>query len=412
MSSPLLLAHRPLSRHHERPRRGLWLVPCILLITVLQNVFGLYSLFTGSGLVLYSYDGPLFVKVLKDALYATLVVLVFWDAGRRGTIPFTPASMCLLLLASTLALISATHLDIMTALAGMRWLLPLVVFMMLRVWSKDIDFDAGVPWLITGLVLCLALQIVQLFFMHPIFGELMPGIAARTPGFFVAPNSTSFFAAASVACCMVFQPQRRKLHLMLLATAFAIAALAQSGTGIVGVAVLLMRFLLARQRILFWAIGALTVTVIFPNLNLLLMREDYLALSGGGRLDAAWTIITDASLSFSNFGLYTNTANLLSPDPESQLAPDSMIASWIGNFGVFSFVAALLVITFIVINMRDIDWSRAMPCALVLVLFSMTTVTFEAFPMNLLLTLGIWGCRRTMHNHITDSTHTTPICDR
>jgi hypothetical protein len=44
--------------------------------------------------------------------------------------------------------------------------------------------------------------------------------------------------------------------------------------------------------------------------------------------------------------------------------------------------------------MPDIDWKRAMPCVVVLGLFSLTTVVFEAFPMNLYLAFGIWLSRK------------------
>ncbi|MGH8846605.1 MAG: hypothetical protein ACREXQ_05080, partial [Polaromonas sp.] len=122
--------------------------------------------------------------------------------------------------------------------------------------------------------------------------------------------------------------------------------------------------------------------------------EDYVELSGGGRLDAFLDIARDSAFSVARFGLYTNTANLQSANPEDQLAPDSLMASWAGNFGFFAVLAAVLSALFIRYRMRAVDWSGAMPCVLVFGIFSMTTIVFEAFPMNLYLALGIWSARR------------------
>lgn len=364
------------------------------MVTLLQNLPSIITTFSGNGVVLYRYDGPLFFKILKDCLFLLLLGIMVGRAAQHRRLPLTALAAGMVVLAAGLAAISWLEGGLMMAMVGLRWLLPLILFMAMKEWSRDIDFSSAIPWLILGMLLCLFVQLLQLFLMTPIFGQILPGIAARTPGIFIAPNTTSFFAATSAALCMVLKPDRRWFQVRVLALAFTIAVLTQSGTGLVAVSVLGLRCAFSRQRTLFWLIALVAIIVVFPNLDSLTMRKDYVELSGGGRIDALLRIVSNAWQAVNNFGLYTNAANLLSSHPELQIAPDSLVASWIGNFGAFTLVATLLMIGFVALNMRDIDWTRALPCVLVFVIFAMTTVVFEAFPMNLYLALGIWAARK------------------
>lgn len=374
--------------------RGKWLFPAMLMVAVLQNFHDLSLLFSEESLSLFRYDGPIIYKALKDILYFFLFAAILYAAQKTNRLPLTEYSGALIVLILFLAILSILDNGFVTGMIGLRWIFPFILFLLMGDWSKVLDTTAAVPWILLGLVVNLSVQVFQLFYMPPVFGEIFPGVPARTPGFFVAPNSTAFFACVSAACVMVFAPSKLKLRVLAVGLALMISALAQSGTGMVAAVLLGLRLICGGKRYVFWLITFCTLAVALPNLDFLTMREDYVELSGGGRLDVFLDIARDSGFSFARFGLYTNTANLHSSDPEDQLAPDSLLASWVGNFGFFAALAFLLSGLFIRHRMRSVDWSAAMPCVLVFGIFSMTTIVFEAFPMNLYLALGIWSARR------------------
>jgi hypothetical protein len=120
------------------------------------------------------------------------------------------------------------------------------------------------------------------------------------------------------------------------------------------------------------------------------MRNDYVAVSGGTRVDIFADVLSKSMNSVGEFGVYTNAAILREGPLAPDFALDSLWASIFGNFGLFTLVFFPLMALFILTNMRDILWQRAMPAVITFFLFSMTTIVFEAFPMNLLLSLAIW----------------------
>lgn len=371
-----------------------WPFPFIFFATVFQNYHDLSGLMSEGSLSLFQYEGPAIYKVIKDIIYVLLFISIINHAFKVRRLPITRSSGWFIVLVSAMVVFSTIDNGVFIGLIGLRWIFPFILFLIIKDWSGLVDKNLSWQWLLLGLLSCLALQIYQLFFMAPVFGEILPGISARTPGLFVAPNSAAFFACASAACVMVFRPCKFKLHLYAVILALVISSLAQSGTGMVASVLLALHILCGRQHVVFWIITLCGLALALPNLDFLTMRENYVELSGGGRLEALFKIFDESALSVARFGLYTNAANLLSANPEDQLAPDSLIASWVGNFGIFAAVAFLLSALFVRYGMREVDWSRAMPCTLIFGVFSMTTVVFEAFPMNLYLALGVWSARR------------------
>lgn len=374
--------------------RVTWIFPAMLLAAVLQNYYDIGEMFTGGGVALYKYEGPIIYKLGKDFIYFALLTVIVWRALTIRKSPLSYYSFYLIALVAFLFIFSALINGLFVAAMGLRWALPFVLFMLLRDWSATLDARGAVRWLLIGLIACLGAQLYQIFNMPPVFGEVLPGIPARTPGIFAAPNSAAFFACTSAACIMVFAPENKKLQMISVILASFISLLAQSGTGIVTSFVLILRIMTGGSAVLFWSMALLTVIFSVPNLDFLMMREDYVELSGGGRIDALFHIVKNTMLSLSNFGIYTNAANLLTRNPEDQLAPDSLVASWIGNFGVLSLLSMVLTYLFIRRQMRIVDWTRAAPCVIVLAIFAMTTIVFEAFPMNIYLALALWSARR------------------
>ncbi len=375
-------------------RVGTWLFPLLLAATLLQNYYDLTAIFAGENLALYSYEGPIFYKIGKDIIYLLLMLLVLRTAYKRKRSPLTDYSLALISLILVLAIVSAVFNGPIVAVIGLRWAFPFILFLLLRDWSEALDTLSATRWLFIGMFVCLSAQIYQLFNMPPVFGELFSGISARTPGIFMAPNSAAFFACASAACIMVFSTEHSKTKVSAVIFSMLISMLAQSGTGIIASVFLMLWMISGRSFTLFFVLALFMLLTAIPNLNELTMRDDYVEASGGGRLDSLYHIIDVSIFSLSGFGIFTNAANLQSNNPEDQVAPDSLIASWIGNFGASSIVAVGLVVVFIRYRMRTIDWGIAAPCVITLAAFSMTTIVFEAFPMNIYLALGIWSARK------------------
>ena len=369
---------------------GIWLVPALLIATLFQNYYDLSAILDGEKLALYAYEGPLIFKLGKDAIYITLLAVVARRAFKFQQSPMTDYALMTFCIIAMLFVFSALVNGPIVALLGIRWSLPFLLFFILRDWARAIERKQAIRWLMAGMITCLAAQIYQLFNMPPVFGEVLPGIPARTPGIFIAPNSTAFFACASAAFILALSGGLGKFSAVCIALAIIISLLAQSGTGMIVSFILGFRALTSKRPAIFWTISLLIVLATVPNLDSLTQRDDYVSASGGGRLKVLADITQKSALEIHNFGVFTNAANLQSDNPKDQVAADSLVASWIGNFGGAAPLLFALTCLFITFNMRKVNWKIAAPCAITFAFFSMTTIVFEAFPMNIFVAIGLW----------------------
>jgi hypothetical protein len=396
LSAPALAATRMDADLEARPgvsRGNAWLMPCLLSATLFQNLWVLSEVMSGEALSLSTYDGPLWQKLTKDCIYVFIAVGILTRARMLRSSPFTVHSAVMACVIAALGLMSAISHSFLIGIAGLRWVLPFLLFLLMKNWVRRLDVKSTTSWFILGLAACLAAQIYQLMYMPPVFGEVLPGIPARVPGIFIAPNSAAFFACASAACVLTLHGGAPRMSILSLLMAAAICALTQSGAGILTIALLIVHLALRRHPTLFWAAAVVTIVLIFPNLDQITLRDDFLLLSGGSRLERFIEITQEAGLSFNSLGLYTNATNLLS-EAGSTVAVDSLLASWIGNFGLMAAPLVLFTALFVRRSMGDISMSRATPCVIVFAAFSVTTIVFEAFPMNIHLAIGLWLARK------------------
>jgi hypothetical protein len=372
---------------------GAWLFPFILAAAVLQNYYDFKAIFDGGALNLSTYEGPIVFKLLKDIIYLGLLAVVIWVAFQIKRWPATLASMLFVILVLFSFSISAAMNDFTIAAIGLRWVMPFVLFLFLRDAAARINPDKGIVWLFFGMLFCLFAQIYQLFNMPPIYGEIFGGWPARTPGIFLAPNSTAFFACSCCACISAFAWHKYWTRVAAACMSLLICLLAQSGTGILTATVLLIWLASGRYSSLSLIVAATLGALIFFNLDAITMREDYVATSGGNRLDVFVDTLGMAMTSIGNFGIYTNAGALNENVFAVNFAVDSLWASWFGNFGVLAPVQLAIVAAFFLQIKKEINWRLAFPCVLVFFLFSMTTIIFEAYPMNLLLGFGVWAAK-------------------
>lgn len=370
---------------------GMWLFPCMIIATVLQNYFDIEAILSGATLNLTAYEGPIVFKLLKDFLYLTLLALITRIAIKTRRLPITKSSLAFGLVMLLSFVISAALNDLTIAVIGLRWAIPFVIFLLLRDLALRVNPKRGTFWLLFAMLACLCAQIYELFYMPPIYGEILGGWPARTPGFFLAPNSTAFFACCCCACISVFAHDEHRIRVTAACIAMVICLLAQSGTGIVTATVLLIWIANSRFSLLSMGAAAIIGALVFWNLNTITMRDDFVAVSGGNRIDVFIDTFSTALTSIGNFGIYTNAGTLQENAFAINFAADSLWASWFGNFGILAPVQLALVTIFVLKDMKTVYWRAAFPCVLVFLLFSMTTIIFEAFPMNLLLGIGIWS---------------------
>jgi hypothetical protein len=377
-----------------------WIFPLILLATLLQNYHDLNAILDGGALNLASYEGPIFFKLLKDLVYLILFAVVIRVALQIRRWPVSSSSMLFFTLTLFSFAVSIVVNDVVIAAIGLRWAMPFFLFLLMRDVGARMNPTRGVFWLSCGLLVCVLAQVYQLFYMPPIYGVIFGGWPARTPGIFLAPNSTAFFACSCAACISVFARHQNRTRIVAACLAFIICLLAQSGAGIVTATVLLIWLASGRYSSLFLFVAAMLGVFVFLNLDAITMRENYVAISGGHRLDVFVDTLSVAMTSVSNFGVYTNAGALQKSVFAVNFAVDSLWASWFGNFGLLALVQLSIVAAFFFQIRKAINWRAAFPCVLVFFLFSFTTIVFEAYPMNLLLGIGIWSASKSLRGRI------------
>ena len=380
---------------------GWWVVPILIISALFQNYYDLESVMSGEFLKLNQAQGPIAIRAMKDFSYIVIFTAALTYISRNMQIHFGIPFMFMVILCIVLFFLSLQNHGLLTAGLGLRWALPLLIFMALKDWSWRFDGDRALKWIYAGLLICLLAQIYQLFNMPPIYGTIF-GLSARTPGIFLAPNTTSFFGCSCAAFLMVFGKGNAKHTVAGGVLAVVISMLAQSGTGIVVSAFLLLHSFLTRSPAISLMAGGLAMSVILPNLDRFLSRDGVAEISGGGRLERLSEISAEAAFTINNFGFYTNAINLANEAGKYRLAVDSLVASFIGNFGITAVLALLLLTIFCVKEFKGVRFEVLLPPLMVFSVFSLTTIVFEAYPMNILLAISFWGVRNAAFENRTN----------
>lgn len=368
------------------------IVPMIIAFSLFQNYADLESIMAGETLKLYEYKSSIFVKALKDFSYIILSMVILLHSYRHKSNPFTFYFIFIFFLCLFLSFVSSQNHNVFTAILGFRWVTPLLLFMLMKHWSKSFNGKKAIPWVFIGMIGCLILQIYQLFFMPPIFGVIF-GLSARTPGFFLAPNSAGFFGCACAVFIAVYSNNSVRYTLWSALIATAINALAQSGSGVLASIFLILQIIFARFQSMFLVLGISIAVLIYPMLDSILQRDGFSDLSGGGRIERLIEIWSESAFQINNFGYYTNAANLADELSQYRKAVDSLIASFIGNFGAVTLLVLITIGLFLVNHYKYVPLKYVSSPLLIFLIYAVSTIIFEAYPMNILLALTFWGAR-------------------
>lgn len=358
----------------------------LLSFTAVMSVFDQIPMYSGTFTTLASagiFPAFKFIKdILVIAIFALSLPLFLYRAK-------TPAILGMLSLMVFVVISAAytffVHREIYF-LAGFRWILPIFIIMLISVIDIKRN-DKSVVYLVFYIfVINIATQCYQLAFMPHWFGTSDLGISARVMGIFMAPNTSAFFTCTTIAFLAYKKEYFNKPTIAALVV-FAVLSvlLTRSGTGLLTLVAILTILVIPIRYIMFAAIAmAVVLPLLLLNLDSLLDRDNYVVLSGIGRIKLMLIAFQNVGFVSSEFGYHTNTANLLFSmlDPSKVYeASDSIIASVQGNLGYIGTALYLFVVlAFSYKALKDKNSARLSIIA-VYVIFGMTTVTFEVFPM-------------------------------
>lgn len=342
-----------------------------LLIVPFLNIADVAWLFSDG--LLYEWNTihtPIFIKLLKDILLITLLVVLLWR--KRIHFLWRSKSMLVLLIififAISRAMIQQTHL--LVILSGIRWYLPIFLFPLFDQFltTKETMFKFYQRYQVI-IFIGLLLEILQIFFSSR--WNMREGfIYSRANGFFSQPQPMSLFVLFFLIILFEIAPVRRKK--LNCFVAFISIALTKSATGVLGFASLFFMKMDKKYR---FAVGTLTLIIvaIFPYIT--------------GRLDF-WVspltrlgILGDINLRHTVFGSYTNTCidvQKIKPIMAACLIPDSFLTSLIGNLGLILGLVTIGVIA------QSIYRSKKYYLFPILILFFLAANLTEYFPLNIL----------------------------
>lgn len=371
-----------------------YLILLALLLTPIFSFYEVLALITGTLTSQTEALTPIYIKVMKDVFFALIILLSIFKILRKMMV--NKYVIFFLFLASIivcnicLTLISGGNY--MMVLAGIRWSIPILLpFFLIGIvngeFMRKID-----KMLIFLFFLHFVLQIYQLFTMQFWFGANVLGLAARTPGIFMIPNTAAFF---TVLCWFFFNYYgnftRRQMAFIHIWTGISVL-LTMSGAGIIVYILLLFISAIDRRHLkiaLFFS-PMIIVLLLLVITSISGRTEDYIERSGGARLQIFVDELTNANLLTDSFGIGTNTGVLFASSNMGSSGGkivDSTYASMIANTGLLGFAFFIGVALLWLYNAMRINRQYTYSFTIIFGLFGATTIIFEAYPINLLFSI-------------------------
>jgi hypothetical protein len=335
---------------------------------------------------------PVYIKALKDLLLVTVGCLAVLALLRSGRVPALTASVGLLLLYVTAAALLSITVDVRLVAAGLRWAMPVLLGFLLVRFVDEVLVRRIAHILAILLIAHVAMQVLQLFFMSDWFGTIAFGLAARVPGLFFIPNTAGFFAVLCFYFAVCHLERGRLRTVVCLASPVSVL-LTQSGTGIIVVAGLMLLFVLgARRAVVLVPILPIVVVGFLWVLPAITGRQaNYVAVSGGSRVDIFFELLRAGEWIPQRFGFATNTAvnfatNLArgGGDSHYSIVADSTYSTIVGNLGLVGFGAFLAIGVWWFVIMLNHRRTDLYAFTMLYVLYGATAIVTEAYPMNLL----------------------------
>lgn len=143
-------------------------------------------------------------------------MLIYWFfSWRYRQLDISIISFLIMVISIVLSIVLTSAISPLEQTAsGIRWLIPFLVFFFLK--KFDLKFYINLTRLMELVLLIgLALQVYQLFFMEGIYGQFASGLSLRNPGIFLLPSSMACYTMVTLLFTFYFEESqfRKKINL-------------------------------------------------------------------------------------------------------------------------------------------------------------------------------------------------------
>jgi hypothetical protein len=363
-----------------------------VMMTPLFGIFEVLALISGTLTSQGEALTPVYIKVLKDLVFASIILVGIAEVLVRRRIIFNISYTVFMALAIYSAFISFYFMDFLIVVAGIRWILPVLIFPFIYR-HVDIALQNRIAnCLILLFILGLLLQITQLFLAVGWWGLNSFGLSKRNPGFYLIPSSMACFSAMTAYYARFYCNNvllRNYVVFLLVPLSIILTA---SGSGFIALVLFWSYLLYCRVKQKFVVLACATVLFIslLVFIPFLTEREDIYE-SMQTRANMLTELVNPKNLLASvNFGSATNTGVLLTATNRDantkSFVADSTVNSLINNTGI---VSLLFFMYFLYNSLRHTKSRINISFFLLLLPFLLTIIIFELFPINLLLMVNV-----------------------
>ena len=169
------------------------LICLILFLTPVFSLFEVIALFNGTLLNQVNNLTPTCVKLIKDFIIISIIILGMLDCLLRGKILFFYSYSFFLLLCVTSVIFSFNEQPFLFIISGFRWLLW---FLLLPFIYNVVDnaFQRKIAHILSVLfIFAFILQLFELRYLVGWYGLNKLGLSRRNPGFFLIPLTMAAF---------------------------------------------------------------------------------------------------------------------------------------------------------------------------------------------------------------------------
>jgi len=370
----------------------------LLCITPLLNFFELQALLNNKVTTLSIALTPIYIKILKEFIIFIILFIFLLEIIKKFKLPNIGIYYFLIFLFTISMLISSINENILLILAGIKWMLPVIFFI---IFFNAVDYfliKKIVKILIILIFLEFFLQIIESLYFPHWFGTNFFGLNLRNPGFFIVPNTAALFYMCSFIYIFFFYEQNFLQKIILYIIVPIGIYLTASGTGIIILFTMyfILIFFKIKQKISMFLLFVLSLTVIFFFLPEITGRKD-IYISFLIRVEIFYEKLSHIMFFSTNFGKATNSAVLIGE--KNAFIADNMITSLLYNIGFVGTFLFFIILIFIFKPLKAINLKLALMLYSIIIFSSLTTIIISVFPVNyLIVVLLIYGIKYNIYN--------------
>lgn len=341
---------------------------------------------------------PIFIKAIKDIVSVGILIIGILGILYNGSVNKRSLIYFLIFLGVVIpSIVWSLNNNIFIVISGIRWLVPLFLLGIFINYNIDDSIPGYRKSLVFVFIIHILAQIYEFFFASHYYGSFLNSFSLRNPGVFLIPSTSAMF---SVIFYVTFINVNRNIKFYLFSFVWLSLFLSVSGSGILTMLVInifevfrkyLSSFLATMGTILS---GTIFIPFFITYSSLLGRGDNYVETSGGERINIFLQLLNDNIFISDKFGMGSNTgviiANNLGINANAMIV-DSTFSSVLLNL---SFLSLLLYVCFVFILFCFAIFgqnNKYIAMVFSLILFSFTSIWFEAYPYNTMLLLLISG---------------------